>query len=127
MTGFSRVDRDGTDKFGNQVLETYPRLSQNCNAEGTTPLEAPTNGEFRVSERDGRWAVEQWMGDGWVAIGLYDDRAVADEIVQIACSDPDHRHPSDGSSPDYAIPFSSFQLDDEGDLDFLAVDGAEWV
>lgn len=80
---------------------------------------ARTVGELTVREVIGGWSLERWDEQGhWEPLGVYSDFSTADEIRQIASSDPDAIH--NGESPDRAIPFSSLGYDDEGDLPALS-------
>jgi hypothetical protein len=119
MTGSLSVRRNTTAFSSGSPAHQTPE-----NGQASTP--DVSNGNFRVTAGAAGWDVELRTDDTWVVVGTYADQDVADEIVQIANSAPD-RNSFNGESPDSAIPFSAFRLDDDGDLSFLEDGTAQWL
>lgn len=118
MSGSPFALRDVTTSSPGSPSQTLPESTQSCTPADDV-LNTVTTSPYRVTDRgelvspDRRYTVDQVIDGGWETIGYYADRVVADEIVHIACGDPDDDVRHDGESADRAVPFSA--LDGIGD------------
>lgn len=113
----------------------FPHAQIDTTASSTgnpSQLDTQTGEIFRVVDNgvtvrpDYRFTIEATIDGEWLTIGHYADRATADEIVQIATTEP-LSSTLDGETPDSALPFSSFGFENDNDLPFLTQDSSEWV
>lgn len=138
MSGSFSVRADTTPISAGNPSQTNPRNTRICTCSddsshdnGANPKDTSANdvspGTYQVATIANGYAIRLLQDDGtWLTVGTYAARAVADEIVQIANGNPDTTS-LDGETPDSAMPFSHFGLDDMDALTALVEEARPWA